>query len=182
VIPNVDVEVAYVRFEDTDPVPVQRPVSKKLGEAMAEIEVAEREIDSRLQHHGAAYTWIPGGPEAIRRHVRQEIQAARVLTRLANDVTPKTDFEALAKAKGLSFHRYRNANRNDLQVQPEVGSVRAMMMIHGVGVPWAREGKLPLGNVVPYVSKTTTYWPGIFDEPGSFLALYRLTKIHEPKE
>jgi len=178
---RVDVEVAYVKFFNVkDPNAAHKRFEGKLGEATKKITVKSKEWYPRWKRHQIAYKWIPGGTAGIKAHVLNEVKLGKLLAELAKKVKPGTDFEALAKANGLSFHKYEKANRRDLQLNKDVGSPRAMMMIWASGLAPLEKGKFTLGTVVPYETRTLgRYWPGCFDEPGNFMALYRLTKHYK---
>ena len=56
-----------------------------------------------------------------------------------------------------------------------------MMMIWASGLAPHAKGKFKLGTVVPYETRSVgRYWPGCFDEPGNFMAIYRLMKVYPP--
>lgn len=179
---TVDVEVAYVKFLTRKPEELDKRFGGALGKALKGITVRDREMFPRWKHHKLAYRWVPGGAAGARKHVIREIKVGKLLRGLMDGVTPSTDLAAVCKKNGLSFHRYKKATRRHLQVHPGVGNVRAMMMIWGVGIERLRTGKLRAGMIVPYVTRTQTYWPDIFDEPGNFMALFRIMKHHPAKK
>lgn len=179
--PTVDVEVAYVKFFTTDIEALEKRFTGDLAKAIKEIAVKDKEMFARWKANKVAYRWLGGGPANTRKHVVREIKVAKLLTSLMSDVKADTDFEKLAKKNGLSFHRYEKASRRALQLHKEIGSPRAVMMLWGSGLGKLGKG-YTLGSVVPYETRTKgVYWPKVFDEPGNFMAIFRIVKVHPPK-
>lgn len=178
--PTVDVEVAYVKYFTTDLEELEKRFTGDLEKAIKGLKVRDKDMFVRWKANKVAYRWI-GGTAKMRNHVVREIKVARLLTDLMDQVKPDTDFEKLAKKSGLSFHRYEKADRRALQLHEDIGSPRAVMMLWGSGI--AKLGKgYTLGTIVPYETRTKgVYWPRIFDEPGNFMAIFRLVKVHPPK-
>ncbi|NRA95205.1 MAG: hypothetical protein HRU14_03250 [Planctomycetes bacterium] len=178
--PTVDVEVAYVKYFTTDLEELEKRFTGDLAEATKGIKVRDKEMFPRWKANKVAYRWI-GDTTKVRNHVVREIKVAKLLTDLMVQVKADTDFEKLAKESGLSFHRYEKADRRALQLHKDIGSPRAVMMLWGSGIAKLNKG-YTLGTIVPYETKTQgVYWPKVFDEPGNFMAIFRLVQVHPPK-
>ena len=181
--PTVDVEVAYVKYFTTDLKVLEERFTGDLADAIKGIGVKDKEMFARWKANKVAYHWV-GGTAKVREHVVREIKVAKLLGSLTEQVNSGksgTDFAALAKQHGLSFHRYEKADRRALQLHKDVGSPRAAMMLWASGIAKLNKG-YTLGNIVPYETRTKgVYWPEIFDEPGNFMAIFRLVKVHLSK-
>jgi len=178
----MDVEVAYVKFFTTDLKQLEARFGGKLGETLKGITCSDKEMFPRWKANQNAYRWVGSSPADVRRHVVREVKVAKLLESLFDQVKPDTDFEALAKEKGLSFHRYKGAGSRALMAHKDIGSPRALMMLRASGASKLRAGQFTLGTIVPYETRTKgVYWPRIFDEPGNFMALFRLMKVKPAK-
>ncbi len=118
----------------------------------------------------------PSEFERLKDHLKREMAAGKLLAKIIDDIGAGAVMKDLASKYSLPIALIEKIDREKLQTQPEVGNVRAMQMIWGSAVQkLPPAGTFKLGSVVTYESTNAAqFLPKIFDEPGQFLAIYRL--------
>jgi hypothetical protein len=118
----------------------------------------------------------PSEYERLREHLRREIRLGKLLARLIDEVKGGSRMADVAARWKLPLTSLEKMDRQKLQTQPEVGNARAMQMIWASAVAkLPPSGSFTLGSIVEYESTNAhLFLPRIFDEPGQFLAVYRV--------
>ena len=166
------------------------PVYEAMAVAEAEIrqkqlEAAQKAENKAAKEEGREPADLLKGDQPehfdlVKERIRQEIVIGKIMQQAwiqAHD--QDADMEGLAEKYNLKHAVVKELDQVKLQTHPDFGTPRASQLIFG----GLSRKDLEVGKVARYVTETTgAFIEDIFDEPGSFLAVYRVVDHRQPRD
>lgn len=119
----------------------------------------------------------PGKDVRAKEHVRRELLAGRLLTKVLDEVKAGKVMKDLCAQYKVACVTLEKKSLDELMEQPEFGNGRVKQHLM-TGIARLKDGKLKEGEIYEYETTTKEYIPRIFDEPGAFVAVFRLIAHH----